>query len=81
MFFAKEKKIVIKPKELGRLDKDEKQLVDALIKENGSIFQSDLVEKTKMTKVKVTRVLDRLEGRGVIERKRRGMTNIVILKQ
>lgn len=36
--------------------------------------------KTGLTKVKVTRILDRLEGREIIERKRRGMTNVVILK-
>ena len=44
------------------------------------MFQSDIAEKTGFDKVKVTRVLDRLEGKQLIERKRRGMTNIVILR-
>jgi uncharacterized membrane protein len=44
------------------------------------MFQSDLVEGTGMQKVKITRLLDRLEGLKLIERKRRGMTNVVILK-
>jgi len=51
-----------------------------IIESDGSIIQSDLVERTKFNKVKVTRILDRLEGMNLIERRRRGMTNIVMLK-
>jgi hypothetical protein len=59
---------------------DDENTVLAKIKEaEGTIFQSDLVEKTGFTKVKVTRLLDKLEGKGIIERKRRGMTNVVLL--
>ena len=65
---------------LKKLDKDEKKVFESVIDENGSIFQSGIVEKTGLSKVKVTRILDRLEGKGLIERKRRGMTNIVVLK-
>jgi len=66
---------------LNELNNDEKQVFDKIIEAEGTIFQSDLVEKTKFTKVKVTRILDKLEGRGLVERKRRGMTNVVILKR
>lgn len=59
---------------------DEKQIFEKIIESEGSIFQSDLVDKTGFPKVKVTRILDRLEGKGLVERKRRGMTNMVILK-
>lgn len=69
-----------KPVDYSKLDKDEKVIMKAVEEEQGSIFQSDLAEKTGMNKVKVTRILDRLEGRGIIERKRRGMTNVVILR-
>lgn len=62
------------------LNDDEKLLVEKIKESQGTIFQSELVEKTGFTKVKVTRILDKLEGKGVIERKRRGMTNVVILK-
>ncbi|MBN1385480.1 MarR family transcriptional regulator [Candidatus Woesearchaeota archaeon] len=65
------------PKDLSN---DEKLIMAALASSDGTIFQSDLVEKTNMSKVKVTRLLDRLEGKGLIERKRRGMTNVVVLK-
>ena len=59
----------------------EKQIFEKIIESEGTIFQSDLVDKTGFTKVKVTRILDKLEGKKLIERKRRGMTNVVILKQ
>jgi uncharacterized membrane protein len=68
-------------KAMEGLDQDEKSVLEKVIESNGSIFQSELAEKTSMNKVRVTRILDRLEGRHLIERKRRGMTNIVILRQ
>ncbi|MEM4335596.1 MAG: MarR family transcriptional regulator [Candidatus Anstonellales archaeon] len=61
--------------------KDEENKIYDLIKEcGGAVFQSEIVEKTGYTKVRVTRALDRLESRGLVERRRRGMTNIVVLK-
>lgn len=62
------------------LNDEEKIVLENIIDANGTIFQSDLTDKTNFNKVKVTRILDKLEGRGVIERRRRGMTNVVILK-
>jgi len=66
---------------LNNLNEDEKQVFNKILASEGTIFQSDLVDKTEFTKVKVTRILDKLEGKGLIERKRRGMTNVVILKR
>tara|TARA_Y100000310_G_scaffold79304_3_gene76019 strand:- start:11104 stop:11229 length:126 start_codon:yes stop_codon:yes gene_type:complete len=31
-------------------------------------------------KAKVSRIIDRLENKDIVERKRRGMTNVVVLK-
>ncbi|MFC2174844.1 helix-turn-helix transcriptional regulator [archaeon] len=59
---------------------DEKKVFDTVTSAGGTIFQSELVEKTGLTKVKMTRILDKLEGKGLVERKRRGMTNVVILQ-
>jgi len=79
----------IKPKRITKdnykkvirdLSKDEKLVLEKIIEAEGTIFQSDLVEKTALSKVKITRILDRLEGKNILERKRRGMTNVVILK-
>ena len=93
IFSKEEKEIVVKKVKIkekvpekkikvnyNNLDKDEKVIMKILEENEGTIFQSDLVEKTEFGKVKVTRILDRLEGRQLIERKRRGMTNVVVLK-
>ncbi|MFH0832351.1 MAG: hypothetical protein V1900_01350 [Candidatus Aenigmatarchaeota archaeon] len=65
---------------LGSLSKDEKFVFEKIIESQGTIFQSDLVDKTKFSKVKVTRIIDKLEGRRLVERRRRGMTNVVVLR-
>jgi uncharacterized membrane protein len=67
-------------KVMSTLSKEEKDVLSKVIESQGTIFQSDLVGKTGLNKVSVTRILDRLEGRGLIERRRRGMTNVIILK-
>ncbi|PIZ50697.1 hypothetical protein COY27_06305 [Candidatus Woesearchaeota archaeon CG_4_10_14_0_2_um_filter_33_13] len=61
-------------------DEEEKMILNLLLNNQGSVYQSDVIKETKLTKVKVTRILDKLEGKGIIERKRRGMTNVIILK-
>jgi uncharacterized membrane protein len=63
----------------GKLTREEKSVFN-IIKENRAIFQADLIEKTGLGKAKITRIIDRLEGNGFVERKRRGLNNIVILK-
>jgi len=67
-------------KVLDTLDPEARLVLEKVIENNGSIFQSQLAQDLNLTKVKITRILDRLEGKGHIERKRRGMTNVVILK-
>ncbi len=64
---------------LEGLDDEEKMIVEILQKENGAIFQSSLMEMLGTGKVKITRLLDKLEAKELIERKRRGMNNIVVL--
>ena len=61
------------------MDDEEKMIVEILQKENGAIFQSSLMEMLGTGKVKITRLLDKLEAKELIERKRRGMNNIVVL--
>lgn len=65
---------------VSKLSSEEKSIVILLEENEGSLYQSILVKETGLSKVKITRILDGLEGKGIIERKRRGMTNIVILK-
>ncbi len=83
----KEKIIIKKVKETlpkkqidtSDLKSEEKQVLN-LIKEQKAMFQADLIEKSGFGKVKISRILDKLESKGIIERKRRGMNNIVIFK-
>lgn len=79
------KKVKIKEKkkklDLSGLEKKEKELVELLQEENGAMFQKTLMENLEIGKVGMTRVLDKLEAKQIIERKRRGMNNIVVLKQ
>ena len=65
---------------MDRLTSDETIVLEKVIEAEGAIFQSELVDKAKFSKAKVTRVLDKLEGKNLIERRRRGMSNVVILK-
>ena len=73
----KEKK---KKLNLDGLDKKEKEVIEILQKENGTIFQAELMEKLETGKVGLTRLLDKLEAKQLIERKRRGMNNIIVIK-
>jgi uncharacterized membrane protein len=62
------------------LDGDEKVIYEKVMEAGGVMFQSDIVEKTEFPKAKVTRILDKMEARGIVERRRRGMTNAIVLK-
>jgi len=83
----KEKIVVKKVKEKKKkidtksLEKSEKQVVELLQAENNAMFQADLMEKLEIGKVKMTRLLDKLEAKQLIERKRRGMNNLVVLRE
>ena len=71
----------VKKKEISTKDlKSEEIKVLKLIQDNKAVFQADLIEKTGFGKAKMTRIIDRLEGNGFVERKRRGLTNVVVLK-
>jgi len=62
------------------LKEDERKIYQAIIETDGIIEQSELPEKTGLSKASVSRALDLLESKGLIERRRRGMGNIVLLK-
>jgi uncharacterized membrane protein len=65
---------------LKTLTGDEKTVYEKIMASGGVIFQSDLVEKSGFPKAKVSRILDRMEAGGLVERKRRGMANAIVLK-
>lgn len=88
MFSKPTEKVVVKRIKEKRVRKEvnlssfrpEEKQVYNLVKENGAVFQADLIEKTGFSKARMTRIVDKLEGNGLVERKRRGMTNVVVLK-
>lgn len=74
-----EKKMKERKFDISGLNSEERKVFQ-FIQENKAIFQAELIEKTEIGKIKMSRILDRLENRGLVERKRRGMNNIVVLK-
>lgn len=66
--------------DLSKLSEEEKRIYEIIKNKDGSVYQMDLIKETGFSKVKTTRILDKLEAKDILERKRRGMTNIIVLK-
>ncbi|MCZ7401968.1 MAG: hypothetical protein O8C61_07080 [Candidatus Methanoperedens sp.] len=62
------------------LDGDEKILFQKIL-DNDGLLQRELILNTDFSEPKVSRLLDKLERRGLLIRKRDGMGNRVILKK
>lgn len=87
IFVKEEERIIVKkvkekkkPLSLTGFSSKEKEALKIIQEKNG-IFQAELKEKLGIGKVGLTRLLDKLEAKQIIERKRRGMNNFVALKQ
>ena len=65
---------------MSRLVGDEKELYGVMLREGGAMLQSELCQRLSYSKSKLSRVLAKMEARGVLERKRSGMTNLIILR-
>ena len=61
------------------LPEDEKTILELLVKEK-KMEQTYLVAESGLSKVKVSRVLSKLEQRGIVEKKPLGNTNLVKLR-
>lgn len=61
------------------LPADERTIIKILLANNSRIEQNYLVVLSGMNKVRISRILSKLEMRGVIEKKSIGNTNMVIL--
>lgn len=75
------KKVKEKPKkiDMSGLDSVEKKVIEILKREKGAFFQSSVMEELGVGKVKMTRLMDKLEAKGIVVRNRRGMNNIIVL--
>lgn len=58
----------------------ERAVYEAVLDADGVRPQSEIVEETDLSKASVSRALDGLESKGLVERKRRGMGNVVVLR-
>ncbi|NCN99403.1 hypothetical protein GW923_04470 [Candidatus Pacearchaeota archaeon] len=76
-----EKLVEYKEYDLTRLNLEEKEIFK-FIRENKDkgVYQSNIVEKFNLPKSKTSRILDKMERLDIVEKKRRGMTNLIFLK-
>lgn len=66
---------------LQLLPEDERTLYRRIVHEGGELLQKDLPRMLPFSGPKVTRLLDRLEAKGLVVRERHGMTNRIRLLQ
>lgn len=64
---------------LERLHGNEEAVFSVLVEADGKLPQREIVEETDLSKATVSRTLDTLESKRLLERKRRGMGNVVVL--
>jgi len=64
----------------ARLRNNEQTLYSLLVEADGTLPQRELVTETELSKATVSRTLDSLEQKGLVERKRRGMGNVIHLE-
>lgn len=62
------------------LKDDEVRVYQAVLDAGGIMNQGDIVKQVGLSKTTVSRVLDLLERRDLVERRRRGMSNVILLK-
>jgi hypothetical protein len=65
---------------LIQLAGNEEKVYRALLASEGMALQTEIARKVSLPRATVSTALKRLEGRGLVKRKRTGMTNIVALE-
>lgn len=65
---------------LRLLTGDERTMFKAIMDSKGEALQKDLMQRTNMSNAKVSRVLEKLEQKGVVSKERYGSTNRVRIK-
>lgn len=64
---------------IARLQPEARQIIGILEKNNGELTQSELVGRSGMGKLKVSRIIRRLEAMKLVKKHPYGMTNLVVL--
>ncbi len=62
------------------LKDDEVKVYQKILDAGGVLNQGELVAQSGLSKTTVSRTLDRLESKGLVEKRRRGMGNVILLK-
>jgi uncharacterized membrane protein len=62
------------------LKDDEMKVYQTVLDAGGILNQGDLVTQSGLSKATVSRTLDLLESKGLVEKRRRGMGNVILLK-
>jgi uncharacterized membrane protein len=62
------------------LKDDEMKVYQAVLEAGGVLNQGDLITQLGLSKTTISRTLDLLESKGLIEKRRRGMGNVILLK-
>ena len=62
------------------LKDDEMKVYQVVLDAGGLLNQGDLVAQSGLSKATVSRALDLLESKGLVEKRRRGMGNVILLK-
>jgi hypothetical protein len=63
------------------LDEGELEIYGLLVDAGGTLLQRDIASVKGLSKATITRILNRLEAKGIIERIRHGTTNMIVLKR
>ena len=66
--------------DLTVLSEEEKKIFLYIKDHKEGVYQSNITKEFALSKVQTTRLLDKLEGFGILERKRRGLTNLIVVK-
>jgi hypothetical protein len=61
------------------LEGDDKAILKSLIENRGETGQSALSDSLGFDKVRTSRIISKMEGKGIIRKERKGMTNRIIL--
>lgn len=65
---------------LRLLTGDERTMFKAIMDSGGEALQKDLITRTRMSNAKVSRLLDRLQAKGIVTKDRHGSTNKIRIK-
>ena len=61
------------------MESEEKKIIQFIIQNSGEVNQSQISKSLNLDKVRISRVINSLENKKIIHKKKNGMTNLIIL--